>query len=146
MTASGTEPVTPESVGGEPDGQRLRVLVCSLVAVEAAALAAGAAVLLGQAATGDSAGGSDSLSTGAILAMAALVAAVGGGLAVCAWGVFQRARWTRGPVLTWQLLQAGVGVPLSTSQAWWLGAPILALSVLVGVLIAGRHVLGDPRG
>jgi hypothetical protein len=50
-------------------------------------------------------------------------------------------RWCRAPILTWQFIQAGVGMPLSTSAYWYLGVPLLALTLAVGVLVAGRLVL-----
>jgi hypothetical protein len=68
---------------------------------------------------------------------------VGVGLLICARGVAHRRRWTRGPVLTWQFLQAGVGMPVSTSQAWWVGVILLAISIVVGVLIVGRQVITE---
>jgi len=49
-------------------------------------------------------------------------------------------------VLTWQLLQAGVAMPLSTTRLWWVGVPLLAVAIVAGVLIAGRHVIPRPSG
>jgi hypothetical protein len=117
---------------------RLRLLVAGLVLLESAVLI-GAAVILVVAALA-----SDQDNPAALAALAAIAIIVGGGLAFCARGVTRGLRWTRGPVLTWQLLQAGVGMPLSTTGAWWAGVPLLAVSVVVGVLIAGRHVITQP--
>jgi len=80
----------------------------------------------------------------ATISLAAIAVVVGIGLAFCARGVARGLRWTRGPVLTWQLLQAGVGMPLSTTKAWWAGVPLLAVAIVVGVLIVGRHVITEP--
>ena len=131
-------------VDGAPPA-RLRLLVAGLVLLESAVLI-GAAVILVVAALA-SAQSARPLPTGvqaALVALAAIAIIVGGGLAFCARGVTRGLRWTRGPVLTWQLLQAGVGMPLSTTGAWWAGVPLLAVSVVVGVLIAGRHVITQP--
>jgi hypothetical protein len=125
----------PDETAPEPPNHRLRRLVAALVALEAALLVAGAAFLLIEAVR------SDEGNLGAVIALAAIAVVVGVGLAICARGVTHGLRWTRGPVLTWQLLQAGVGMPLSTSGAWWAGVPLLAISVVVGVLIVGRHVI-----
>jgi hypothetical protein len=121
-----------------PDGSdRLPFLVAGLVGIEAMLPLAGAGFLLREALTED--GGS----VAAGICLAAIAVVIGAGLAFCARGVARRLRWTRGPLLTWQLLQAGVGMPLSTSKAWWVGVPLLAISVVVGVLIAGRQVITE---
>jgi len=122
----------------EGSANRLPLVVAALVGVEAALLLAGAAFLVVEALASDR----DNLAAGIFLAAIAVV--VGVGLAICARGVAGGRRWTRGPVLTWQLLQAGVGMPLSTTKAWWAGVPLLAISVVVGVLIVGRHVITEP--
>jgi hypothetical protein len=118
----------------ELSGNRLRLLVAGLVLLEAALLIGAAIVLLVAAVV------SDQENPAALVALAAVAMIVGGGLALCARGVTRGLRWTRGPVLTWQLLQAGVGMPLSTTL-WWAGVPLLAVAVVTGVLIAGRHVI-----
>jgi Na+-driven multidrug efflux pump len=121
----------------ERSGNRLGLLVAALVALESALLIVAAVALLVNAVT------SDRGDPAAPIALAAIALFIGVGLAICVRGVLRGLRWTRGPVLTWQLLQAGVGMPLSTSGAWWAGAPLLAVSVVVGVLIAGRHVITE---
>lgn len=118
-----------------PPDNRLRLLVAAVVLLEATLLI-GAAIILVVASFG-----SDQGNPAALLALAAIAVIVGGGLAVCARAVSRGLPWTRGPVLTWQLLQAGVAMPLSGSGAWWAGVPLLAGAVVVGVLIAGRHVI-----
>jgi hypothetical protein len=121
-----------------PSGSdRLPFLVAGLVGIEATLPLAGAGFLLRETLTEE--GGS----VAAGICLAAIAVVIGVGLAFCARGVARRLRWTRGPLLTWQLLQAGVGMPLSTSKAWWVGVPLLAISVVVGVLIAGRHVITE---
>lgn len=120
----------------ERSDNRLPLLVAALVGIEAVLLLVGAGFLLVEALTGQ-----DNLAAAIFLAAIAIV--VGAGLAICARGVVRGLRWTRGPVLTWQLLQAGVAMPLSTSRAWWVGVPLLAVSIVVGVLIAGRQVITE---
>jgi hypothetical protein len=121
----------------EHSGNRLRFLVAALVALESALLIAGAVVLVVNAVTAE--GGNPA----ATISLAAIALLIGVGLAICVRGVIHGRRWTRGPVLTWQLLQAGVGMPVSASGAWWAGAPLLAVAVVVGVLIAGRQVITE---
>jgi hypothetical protein len=118
-----------------PTSRRLRLLVCVLVALEAVALTAGAVIGVTAALT------SDRDDPAALVFLALIALAVGAGLALCARGVLAGARWSRGPVLTWQLLQAGVAMPLSASGAWWAGVPLLAVAVVAGVLVVGRHVI-----
>jgi|tagenome__1003787_1003787.scaffolds.fasta_scaffold20235679_1 Na+-driven multidrug efflux pump len=120
--------------------RRLALLVAALVGLEAVLLLVGAVVLLIDTFTSDR----DNL--GAASALAAVLVVLGVALAVCARGVIRGQRWTRGPVLTWQLLQAGVAMPLSTTRLWWVGVPLLAMAIVAGVLIAGRHVIPRPSG
>ena len=124
----------------EHPSHRLRRLVAALVAAEAALLTVGAVALVVEAVRSDG----DGLAPAISLAAIAVVVAVG--LAICARGIVQGLRWTRGPVLTWQLLQAGVGMPLSTSGAWWAGVPLLAIAIVVGVLMVGRQVIQEASG
>lgn len=130
-------PHQEKPVGREPEdqgaGETLRRLAAVLVALEALALLAGAVAL------GIEALGADSAAGGVGLAL--VVAAVGLALAGSARGLLHGARWTRGPVLTWQLLQAGVGMPVTVSAYWYFGVPILALAVVVGLLVASRQVI-----
>ena len=114
-----------------------RPLVVGLVALEAGMLVVATVFLLVSAVS------SDQDSPAALAALAAISLGLGAGLAWCAGGVRAGLGWTRGPVLTWQLLQVGVGMPLCTTGAWWAGVPLLAVSVVVGVLIAGQQVI--PR-
>ena|SRR5689334_20792818 len=123
--------------GPEPRGNPLSALVAALVALEAVILLVAAVFLLVEALRSNG----DDLAAGISLAAIAIV--VGAGLAICARGVARGLRWTRGPVLTWQLVQAGVGMPLSTSRAWWAGVLLLAVAIIVGVLIAGRRVIKE---
>ena len=123
-----------DAVGGDP---RLRLAVAGLVALEAAVLV-GLAVYVGVetvvAKPADVAGS---------LALAVLTLVVGVGLGLCARGVLAGRRWSKAPVITWQLLQAGVAMPLSSSARWYVGIPLLAVAVVVGVLMAGSKVV--PR-
>jgi hypothetical protein len=129
MSAAADDP-TPER--SDP---RLRLFVAVLVALETLLIIAGAIALVVDSVIADNGNPAEALS----LAVVALI--VGAGLGICARAVLQGLRWTRGPVLTWQLLQAGVAMPLSTTRFWWIGVPLLAVAVVVGVLIIGRHVI-----
>jgi predicted branched-subunit amino acid permease len=120
---------------GEQVSERMRMLVVALVALEALVLLGLTAVLLVEAIRSEHEG----RASGAGLAVLALIGGVG--LAFCARGVARGLSWTRGPLITWQLVQAGVAMPLATTKAWWLGVPPLAAAVVVGFLIAGRHVV-----
>jgi hypothetical protein len=133
QNAAAGEPPAVDSPGG------LRVLVAALVFAEAAALIGAAGLLLVLAVT------SSEGSPVELISLAAIAVIVGGGLALCGRGVLAGLPWTRGPVLTWQLLQAAVGAPLTTTGVWWAGVPLLASAVVVGVLIAGRHVIPPPQ-
>jgi hypothetical protein len=118
--------------------RRLRVLVGVLVAVEALVLIGLAVFLVVEtfvATTTELAGA---------LALAGLALVVGAGLGVCAWGLVRGFGWTRAPVVTWQLLQAGVAMPLSASQRWYVGIPLLALSVVILVLLLTNRALEAP--
>ncbi|MDP9825364.1 hypothetical protein [Kineosporia succinea] len=120
---------------GEVDEGRdgLRLLVAVLVGVEAVALLAGAVALVIEG-VGAERPAND-------IGLAVVAAVIGVALAGCARAIRSGARWTRGPVITWQLLQAGVGMPVSASSLWYVGIPILAVAVVVGFLVAGRHVI-----
>ena len=124
-----------EQTPGRADN-RLALLVAGLVGLEALLLLAGAVFLVVEGLS------ADHESPAAAFALAAVAITVGVGLAVCARGVAGGLRWTRGPVLTWQLLQAGVGMPVSTTRPL-IGVPLLAVSIVVGVLIAGRQVITE---
>ena len=124
-----------EQTPGRADN-RLALLVAVLVGLEALLLLAGAVFLVVEGLS------ADQESPAAAFALAAVAVTVGVGLAVCARGVAGGLRWTRGPVLTWQLLQAGVGMPVSTTRPL-IGVPLLAVAIVVGVLIAGRQVITE---
>jgi hypothetical protein len=125
---------------GEGPDPRLRLLVATLVAAEAVAIAVAAIVLVVNSLIADDGKPVEA----ACLAAVALV--IGAGLALCVRAVLGGLGWARGPVLTWQLLQAGVGMPLSTTRLWWAGVILLAAAIVVGVLIVGRHVITQTHG
>ncbi len=122
-----------------PDGREgLRLTVAILVGLEALALLAGAVLLVIE--------GLGAERPANAIGLGVIAAVIGLGLAGCVRGLRQGARWTRGPVVTWQLLQAGVGMPVSASNYWYYGIPILAMAVVVGFLVAGRHVIEREEG
>jgi hypothetical protein len=120
------------------DGSRsgLRTAVVGLIALEAVAIAVAPVFLLIEAF-----GGNGENSRGFAIGVTAMALLIAAGLAVCARGVLRAERWTRGPVVTWQLLQGGVAMPVSASATWWIGVPLLAVAVVVGVLMAGSLVV-----
>lgn len=122
---------------GEPAG-RLRVLVGVLVAVEALVLAGLAVFLVVETVV------STAAEPGGAVALAGLALVVGVGLGACAYGLVRGLGWTGAPVVTWQLLQAGVAMPLSASERWYVGIPLLAVAVLVLGLLLTNRVLEDP--
>lgn len=140
LMATEESPSANEREGHEvPEGRDgLRLLVSVLVGAEALALLAGATALVVEGVGAEQPVNS--------FGLALIAAVVGLALAAAVRGLRQGARWTRGPVLTWQLLQAGVGMPVSASNYWYIGVPILAMAVIVGVLVAGRQVITQDAG
>jgi hypothetical protein len=74
-----------------------------------------------------------------------MVLAVGLALAWCARALAAGREWPRGPVLTWQLVQAAIAfqtlsdraaMPMPPAARWAMGTPLLAAAVFViGVLL-----------
>jgi hypothetical protein len=76
---------------------------------------------------------------GGAVALAGLALVAGVGLGACAYGLVRGQGWTRAPVVTWQVLQAGVGLPLLRTDAWPVGIPLLAAALaLLALLLATR--------
>jgi hypothetical protein len=133
--------VTSDVGGASKERARsLRPLVAVLVAVEALVLVGLAVFLVVETmvATATQPGGA--------LALAGLALVLGVGLGACAYGVFRDSGWSRAPVVTWQLLQAGVAMPLSASERWYVGIPLLAVAVLVLGLLLTNRVISPPEG
>jgi len=136
------------------DGRSRALTVASVVvALEAIGLLIAAVVLAVQAFAAAPAPPPGTAATAhpravdAVLALMALV--VGAGLGASARGLATSRGWARGPVITWQLIQAAVAiqtlrghgaVPMSPAAQWLVGLPLLlgALVVLAGVLLAQR--------
>lgn len=125
-----------QEVTREGSRSGLRTAVVVLVVLEAVAIVVAPVFLLVEAFGGD---GEDS--RGFAVGLTVMAVLIGVGLLVCARGIARAERWTRGPVVTWQLLQAGVAMPVSASATWWIGVPLLAVAVVVGVLMAGSLVV-----
>ena len=124
-----------EAVDG-PDEPRLRSIGAALLLLEAVLLlAAVAALVIDVFAARDRT---------VVAALAAVVLLMAGGLGVCARGVARRRRWARAPAITWQLLQAFVALPSVTGGFWFVGGPLVVLSVVV-VLILIRPGVIPPR-
>ena len=67
---------------------------------------------------------------------AVLAGAAALGLALCARGLLAGRRWSRAPVLTWQLLQLLVAFPLvrtgAGSALWWGALALVVLALVAG--------------
>lgn len=117
----------------EPAAPRLRVLAGALVAAEALVLVGLAVFLVVETFVATAA------EPGGAVALAALALVAGTGLGACAYGLVRGQGWTRAPVVTWQVLQAGVALPSLRTDTWPLGIPLLAAAVTVLVLVlSGR--------
>ncbi len=103
--------------------------------VEAAGLLGWAGATVGFGVTGEV----ERADTAAFIAGFAILIAVGLVLTACA--MWSGVRWALGAAIAWQILQAGVGIPLLASQ------PAIALAILApvavvawGVILAARRV------
>jgi hypothetical protein len=112
----------------------------ALVVAAEAALLVGAGIYLAiQTVVGDA----NQAAAAAVLTV--IVLAVGLALAWCARALAAGRGWSRGPVLTWQLIQAAIAfqtlsnraaMPMPPAARWAMGAPLLAAAVfVVGVLL-----------
>lgn len=110
--------------GASPPRPILLVVVVALVALEAGLLLGLAGVSLLTGVTGDG-------PPGLTLATAALAAIIAGFLGLSARGLWLGRRWARGPVLTWQLLQAAVSASELARAGGWVAAVLIALSAVV---------------
>lgn len=129
-TAEGTD-----GRGGRAAVQALRRVVAALVAVEVVLLL-GLGVLMFVDLVA-----AEATNTGAAVALGAIFLTLGAGLGVAARGVLQGHRWARAPVLTWQVMQAGVGASVTASDRWYVGAPALLVAVVAGALVLRRDVV-----
>ena len=114
---------------------RLRTGVAALVGLEALGLLGLAVYMVVQTAVATA---SD---TAGALALAGVLVLIGTGVGVCAWGVLGGRRWSRSPAVTWQIVQAGIGMPLSASARWYVGIPVLAVAVVALFLLLTRRVI-----
>ena len=127
--------MTSDSGGsaGQPAAPRLRLVAGALVAAEALVLVGLAVYLVVETFVATAA------EPGGALALAGLALVTGAGLGGCAYGLVRGLGWTRAPVVTWQLLQAGVAMPLLRTDAWPVGIPLVAAAVaLLALLLATR--------
>jgi hypothetical protein len=133
--AEGADGATAGAGAGRPGGTRLRWLVAAVVALESVVLVGLAVAFVVESITGEAS------QLGAVLALAGVFLVVGAGLGACGYGVGKGLHWSRGPTLTWQLLQAGVAMPISASDRWYIGIPLLAAAVFVGALLMSGRVI-----
>ncbi|GAB7193273.1 hypothetical protein NUM3379_39820 [Kineococcus sp. NUM-3379] len=85
----------------------------ALVVAEVVLLLAGAGYLVWGLLT------RDATEVGAAVALVVLTLALAAGLSACARGLWRRRRWSRTPVLVWQVLQLSVGLPQFSGGALW---------------------------
>jgi hypothetical protein len=106
-----------------------------LTALAAAVVALEGLVLLGFGAwVGVALVASDAADRGGAAVEVIFCVLIAAALLGCAWGMLRGRRWARGPVLTWQLLQAAAALP-ALGQRWYVGAGLLLLSLLVLVAV-----------
>ena len=139
--------------------ERWRLIGATAVAVEAALVLAGGVALAVHAATGpDATAGVTSTAnpTAVDLTLAGGALLLAAGLGWCARGLFAAAAWSRGPLLTWQLIQVAVAVqtlrgraamPLPDRLRLAAGVLLLVLGVLVllGLSRSGLTRPGEER-
>ena len=66
------------------------------------------------------------------------------GVSACARGVAGSRQWARAPAITWQLLQGFVALPSLRGGFWYIGAPLLLMSVVTVLLLIRPGVI-PPR-
>jgi hypothetical protein len=123
----------------EPAAPRLRALAGARVAVEALVLVGLAVFLVVETIVATAA------EPGGAVALAGLTLVAGVGLGACAYGLVRGQGWTRAPVVTWQVLQAGVALPLLRTDAWPLGTPLLAAALALLALLLATRPRSPPR-
>lgn len=106
------------------------LVVFVLLVLEAGALAALGAGLVGDVVTGAAA------AAGTSAALAVFYLAVAAGLVAAGRALLRGRRWARGPVVTWQLLQGACALALGSLFAPWVVVALLTLAagVVAGVL------------
>jgi hypothetical protein len=128
-------------VGGATAGpavRRLRLLVAALVAAEGLLLVGVAVYVVVETSM------STATEPGGALALAGLALALGIGLGACAYGLSRGWGWSRAPVVTCQLLQAGVALMMLRSGEWYVAIPLLAVALLVLGLLLTNRVIQPP--
>jgi len=104
-------------------------LAALLVLVEAAALAALAVSMLIEVILGDS------TLVGPTVVMALMFLGAGAILGVAARAAVAGRRWSRGVLITWQLLMVAVGLSLMTTLAWWVTLLLVGLPIPIVVCL-----------
>lgn len=118
----------------------VRWVVAAGVAVEACVLAAGAVYLVVGVLT------APADDVGAAVALVLMAVCAAAFLGAAARGVAQGAAWVRGPVVAWQLLQAGsVLTALRATPVVAVPALVLAVVVTVGLFVPGVVAARAPR-
>jgi hypothetical protein len=119
----------------------LHLTVCVLVLLEAALF-----VGLGVALVADLVGGNtDTVGVTVFLALFAL--AIGALLGWCARGLWRGRRWSRSPVITWQIILLILGVSSAAGGVTLvsLGLVALATAILIGLFVPTVHAATSGR-
>ena len=105
------------------------VTLCVVVAFEATLLIGVAGAYLVSVARGASG------APGTAAGIAGFGVVLASGLWWFAFALWRGQRWARGPLLTWQILQAATAVSLLSSPQWPIAATLLVLAVAAVVLL-----------
>lgn len=124
--------IEPENVPpSDPVLARLGAGAALALEALAAAIAGGAYIVFGLAA--------ESAHRAFSLSVAALAFALALALGAAAWGLWHRRRWAASLSLTWQVIQAAVGVYVFSTH------PAAALALIVIAVIAAAGTLRSSR-
>lgn len=133
MTENTPNPPTISDLNGHEQTRRspLVAVLAVLVSVEALAVAAGAIYFLSRIFLDTP----ENLSGAVVIFVISVVIAVG--LVVTAIGIFKSKSWTRGAIVTWQVLQFAVATSFiqGFTQAQPIGWGLVAFSLLVLILV-----------
>ncbi len=71
-----------------------------------------------------------------------LLVLTGLGVGLCGWGVIHGRRWSRAPVLTWQLIQLLIAAPAVGHGDWFMG-PFVLFSLIAGGVALRRSLFQE---
>lgn len=123
-------------------GKKLMLFLAILVALEALLVGAGAVYFLSQIFVSET---TDLAGAIVIFAITAIIAV---GLCLSALGTLKSKRWTRGAVLTWQILQIAVATSFLQGLTDWqpVGWLLITLSIATLVTMFSRPATSQIEG